>query len=101
MPAQTPVPRNAIMRQIASFIVRVWRAGSSQRITVEHIQSGAKGLMTTAAEASDWIDTRVEQANNVPMMTSVQTDLPSDHARSGDSDEMPADGTMQPRADEQ
>jgi hypothetical protein len=32
--------------------------GSSQRITLEHIQSGEKGLVTSFAEAADWINAR-------------------------------------------
>jgi hypothetical protein len=42
-------------RLIGSFLVRLWRTTRSQRIEIEHIQSGEKELVASVAEAVEWI----------------------------------------------
>jgi hypothetical protein len=47
-----------MVRHVASFLIRLWRADHAQRIEIEHIQSGEKGLVTSVADALDWITAR-------------------------------------------
>ena len=50
-------------RLAGSFMLRFWRTARSQRIEIEHIQSGEKGLVATISEAADWISSR---SNDTP-----------------------------------
>lgn len=50
-------------RSYGSFLVRCWRLdGDEQRIEIEHIQSGERRLVTTVAEAIDWICSSTEES---------------------------------------
>lgn len=53
-------------RLLGSFLIRLWRTGRSQRIEIEHIQSGEKGLVTSVADAIDWINARADAPAVVP-----------------------------------
>ena len=64
-------------RLSGSFLIRLWRTTRSQRIEIEHIQSGEKGLAASVAEAVDWINTRAEDA---PVETPEETGQPLDNA---------------------
>lgn len=68
-------------RLSGSFLLRLWRTTRSQRIEIEHIQSGEKGLAATVAEAVDWINTRAEDA---PVETPEQAGQMLDSAPEGD-----------------
>ncbi len=42
-----------------SFLIRYWHLGAgARRIEIEHIQSGERALVASAAAALDWIGTR-------------------------------------------
>lgn len=45
------------MRRHNSFLLRCWDLGSEgeERIEIEHIQSGAKVLARSVADATEWI----------------------------------------------
>jgi hypothetical protein len=45
-------------RRLSSFLIRFWCTSRTQRIEIEHIQSGEKGLVTSVADAVDWINVR-------------------------------------------
>ncbi|CAN5594856.1 hypothetical protein BH24CHL1_BH24CHL1_04430 [soil metagenome] len=47
------------MRRHSSFLLRCWEmGGESERIEVEHIQSGTKVLAKSVADAVEWICAR-------------------------------------------
>jgi hypothetical protein len=69
-------------RPVGSFLMRLWRTGRSQRIEIEHIQSGEKGLVTSVADAIDWINVRTDDPS-----TLVDAELDDTHAvKHGDPD---------------
>jgi hypothetical protein len=68
-------------RLAGSFLLRFWCTTRSQRIEIEHIQSGEKGLAVTVAEAVDWINTR---AGDMPIETPEQASQTLDSTPEGD-----------------
>lgn len=44
-----------MVRLFGSFLVRWWQVDDMQRIELEHIQSGRRGLVSSLAEAMEWM----------------------------------------------
>jgi hypothetical protein len=53
------------MRRHSSFLLRCWDSGGRERVEVEHIQSGTKVLVSSLAEAADWIASQRACADEV------------------------------------
>jgi hypothetical protein len=53
-----------MVKQYGSFLLRWWRRDSgTQRIEVEHIQSDAKTVVSSAPAALEWVTARFEGAD--------------------------------------
>lgn len=55
-------------RRHSSFLVRCWNPGSDdeERIEIEHIQSGAKTLARSVADATEWIRAQCGERSTQP-----------------------------------
>ncbi len=59
------------MRRHSSFLLRCWDIGSdSERIEIEHIQSGRKTLATSIAAAVEWLCAHSGEVADQPNATS-------------------------------
>jgi len=59
-----------------SFLIRYWHLGAgARRIEIEHIQSGERALVASAAAALDWIGARAgATAAPVPSLLTPEVD---------------------------
>ncbi len=54
-------------RHYGSFLVRCWRLNSGERrIEIEHIASGARARVSSAAAALEWIGTQTDSLTDRP-----------------------------------
>ena len=50
----------AMPRKFSSFLLRWWRSDESERLEIEHIQSGRKLLTASIEDAVGWLDEQVK-----------------------------------------
>jgi isochorismate synthase EntC len=55
-----------MVRLFGSFLVRWWQVDDLQRIELEHIQSGRRGLVSSLAEAMAWITACTDELQPPP-----------------------------------
>lgn len=74
-----------MVRLFGSFLVRWWQVDDMQRIELEHIQSGRRGLVSSLAEAMDWMAACTDDLQPPTAVGGADQSLLEDNAEGGAS----------------